>query len=740
MFSFFRAYQKILFIIITAIIVITFSFFGTYSTIDHSSKHRKKDKVVATINGKKIKVSEIDELSYFLSREADLAMKLNCDLGTIKKDFFQTKLATMLYNSYFEKFKEEYAQKLLKVQTFTPYTHPQATFISAIEVWNKFNPDLVNKLENLQAKSSFDSEAFELFSDLYLLQCKFSPEMLKRILLYHQSYYQWIKPDNRLMNDDMALFGFNSLSDWVGQGFIDLVSQFILSSAAIAEEKGNKVTLDEAREDFNKNVILPLLNNNKYSKEDFQRYKNSLFEMKENDLIKIWQRVLLFRKYVNEVANSIFLDTLCEDEISAFNKEKNNILLFELPQELRLKSFEDFLKIQIYLKAVLDSKDPLTANSKVKSIDAIEKKYPELIEKRFSLKVKHVNIKDLGLSIGEKALWVWQLKDENWSILKKEFIQLRSFDDSQEKRFQYLESLSKDVRNDVDQFSRKKMIIENFDQINLALENAQENGLDVGIKMRSKVSFLTGVSEENILPLLEKLSLDQSLSCYSDNKEDFYTIKVSSCNKEKNIVTLKDALSEKILDSLLDRALLEKYDSLSEDEMAQFKDKNGGKKSFSSIKDEIGALVFKDLLRKIDAKKGKVDFGKGLDSYAKYFMYFYLQDIKNKLEKDQLSENSLDDQIFKLERKNLSITRLSPDEVLKDAIFSKNKNIWSDLLYKDGIPFFYKFLNKESDEKKTYEDGFKLKSILSQDAKKEHAQKILNELIAKDLINFPLER
>ena len=147
----------------------------------------------------------------------------------------------------------------------------------------------------------------------------------------------------------------------------------------------------------------------------------------------------------------------CKKLTISCNKEKASIELYKLPKELELKSFEGLMKLQVYLDATASTasqKDKIAFPSSFLTAAEVEKKHPELVEKRYEVKFKHINLNEIGILIGEKKLWSWQLEDENYALLKNEFTQLKDLSDAKEKRFANLESLDQKIRGQVDGFSR----------------------------------------------------------------------------------------------------------------------------------------------------------------------------------------------------------------------------------------------------------------------------------------------
>lgn len=752
MFAFFRTHQKLFYVIITVIIIITFSFFGTQKAMDGSSKIRIKDKVVSTtIDGKNIKKSEIDSISYFLVREEEIASKLNIHSSVFLKDFLESKLADTLAKKYFKNISFDSQKRLDKAHKFVPYVHPQVSMISAENIWRYLAPEIAPSLEALQKKSEYDLEAFNLFMKLYLNQRNFSSDRLRKILLDQQSQCHWLKPDRSIMNDDMNLFGFNSIVDWFGQDFVDLLSQVIINVASVAETRGYKVSSSEALADLmkqSKEVLSKHHARGASSSGDYFREHLSIFGLRESSMVDIWRKVLLFRKYMNDVGESVFLDNLSQGTLLSFNKEKALVELYHLPSELNVKDFESFMKLQVYLESISGKNEAVVLPSTFLSASEVEKKHPELVQKKFDVKLKHINLNEIGVVIGEKKLWTWQTEDKNYALLKDEFVQLKNISDEKEKRFSNLEKLDPKVRAEVDRFSRKTMLLSDTKNILEELSKAKEEKKLIGIKLKSLKPILKGIDDKNLFAALEKEQIFASdeevkegsvLFCYSDNKEDFYRITLLSKSEEKSIVSFTEALNEEIVDALLDAKLHAKYSNLSAKELDQVKDKDGNKKPFCEVKNELGAIVFHDLLEKIDSKCKKNKIKRDtLDSYASAFSYFNLLEAKEKMQKSSFDGTLCGP--WKIEKEEIGVTRQSDDEWLKEELFVKESApSLSDLhIASDGTVSFFKFISKQVDEKATLEEIAQSKKMLSNEAKQSALEDLLSELDNKLLIKFQI--
>ena len=101
MLEFFRKYQSIIYIFVTVVIVISFSFFGTYSTI---VSNPVRDQVVFTaIDGTAVKRSDLDEMVIFISTDSQDKLLFGgawgpnfLNDGVIRKDVLTTGMGEVL--------------------------------------------------------------------------------------------------------------------------------------------------------------------------------------------------------------------------------------------------------------------------------------------------------------------------------------------------------------------------------------------------------------------------------------------------------------------------------------------------------------------------------------------------------------------------------------------------------------------------------------------------------------------
>lgn len=465
MLDFFRKYQRSFFILITGTVIASFIFFGTFSTF--SEPERVIDCAIgAKIDGSSLMLSEVQKLARFIATDREDALEGRglppnlCNDGVIRYDLIQERLAHLIVGEYFEALKADLSDRLEKAKRFKPYAHPEASFLSAQSVWDHFIPDLNRQVVQLQSQDSVTPALFEQLASIYQLQHQLEADLLRQILIHQHRQYPWLTVDQRLSYEDLALFGFHSVSDWFGHNFVDLSAEFILNVAAAAEGKGYQVSLEEAKGDLIHNFQesirkmgqgAPLIN--------FQNHLRML-RFDERSASEAWRKVLLFRKYFEDVASSALIDTLPYKDFARYVKEEAVIQAYRSP--IVIGSSEDLSQLQFYLKTISGKEELPKA---ILSVDEVEKKCPELVKTTYKANVAQVSKKELALKPTLKQVWDWETDDRNWPLLRQEFGLLDVA--TPQERFKILERFEK--RAQVDQWVREKLVDQHPEWIEEAL-------------------------------------------------------------------------------------------------------------------------------------------------------------------------------------------------------------------------------------------------------------------------------
>lgn len=467
MLEFFRTYQRYFFLVITIVVIASFTFFGTYSTLGNEVE--REDRIVGqAVDGSSMMLSEIQKLSRFIATDredsAGRGMSPNfCNDGVIRYDFLRARLADLLVAEYFDALKGDLEARLEKAKRYRPYAHPEAPMLSAKTVWDRFLPPLSAELAALQGEKEVGPAVFGRLAKLYQYQSRLGPEMLRRILVYQHQQYPWLTIDQRLSYDDMALFGFHSASDWFGHNFVDLVSEFILNAAAVAEEKGYRVSLEEAKGDLVHHFVESM---EKIKGELNFHHHLRMLGFDERSAAESWRKVLLFRRYFQDVGSAAFVDRLPYRDFAGYAHEMAVVEKYEWP--VQLKSARDLAEWQFYVKAVCP-KGKEALPSGFLSVGEVEQKCPTLVETTYKAKVAEVSKRQVALRASLKDVWEWQIS--NWERLRKEFTALPKVD-GRDERFKTLEKLEPKLRAQVDLFAREGLVDQNPTWIEEALAGA----------------------------------------------------------------------------------------------------------------------------------------------------------------------------------------------------------------------------------------------------------------------------
>ncbi|MFA5250238.1 MAG: hypothetical protein WC371_02370 [Parachlamydiales bacterium] len=724
MLKFLRTHQKLFFVITTAAVVVTFCFFGTYSTFEDSHKKPER-KLALALNGQEILESEVLALAYFLELDADLSENRGFLLkeGVLAKDFLKTGLARLLADKYYKELAPALENSFRQALQYKTYEHPEAAFLSQKKVYEQFYPEMLSLLDQLKSERKFSLRSFDLLTRLYLAEEQFSPSMVRRILLYQQSQNSEIKPDPYLFQNELFLFGFREIKDWFSRDFIELAAQFIWNTAARAEEKGFKVTSKEVKESLN---ALVLENLKKVSSKaapagsDLYKTQLRLIGMDEKLLIKNWQKILLFRKYLKATRSSVVIDPLLFQELSGFTREKKQAAVYSLPADLNLKSLNEYALLRAYLKAVA-GKEELDLDLKFKTPQEVEKITPELVFNRFQVELKGVDINDLTLKIGEKKLWEWQVQKANFEKLQKEFSQLEGKLETSEKRFQKLEALPLPLRSKADLFSRQEMVRADLALIKEGLRASKTEVLQLNIPSRGGSRVLKGLGNDKLLAVLkaaaeEKEAAAEKLAFLTEDGRFYYSIKVLA-PMQKQIFTFAEALTESGLAEIVNEILQKKW------EKSELKDF-----SFFSIKN--------DFLKTLYLKRGEKE-----TEFLQNYLGAYLAKIKAQLlkgadEKLYLAgeEKAFEDQ-FKLKKELKTFSRSSNESWQKKLLFDLKKIEGYSDISKDKLSF----LKVLKTEKVVDFAGIKnLKRSLENEALLEALEQLLNEMKDKHSLVVPV--
>lgn len=736
MLHFFRTHQRYLFIVFTVIIILSFSFFGTYQTIETSPP---PDRVAFTaVDGQPVHMSEVEAMALFLatdtlSRGQGIWSTNFLNDGVLSRDFFQTGLAQRLAVAYADELQTELEPKLRREQKAKFYTHPNARFISAEGVWNYFSPNLVGSLRHLrQADMAVSPDGFQARVDLFLAEQQFPAAMLMQMLRYQEQQYPWITPDPNLPRQDLALFGYHSFEEWFGSRFMRLVCQFIINSAKIAEQKGYEVTLSEALASLMSQAELSykqLVSQYDLGLSGPQQFLNEQLRrtgLDEVGAAKVWRQVLLFRRLFEGVGNAVFVDPLLMDQYTGWALQGVQGNLFSLPDSLHLADFRALQQFETYLAAVTDkenNKQPLELPTRSKTVAEVQKNHPDLVQKRYLVELADVSKRSLQARVVVKQMWDWEVDGAHWETLKKEFPELALRPGStSEERFAALESLDPTTRARVDEFARAEIVDAHPEWLTQALEKAQPQTVTLGLRWDGGNLPIQGVTDRKALAALldaaplgeqepsspQARDAQKALQTFSGDGRNYYRVRVVERQGDWEILTYGEAASDDTLNKKLLATLEPFYVKLRTADPAKYRKSDQSWKPLAEVQDLVAAEYFRDLVNAIESEYRAFSGvpatdtkALGANGAAPYRFLWNMKQARSQLEKDpsfadtlvskQVQEESnpeslsqaapLADQ-WKLVRKELTVRRSEDTAAGRESVFQLKPGDWSQVQVK----------------------------------------------------------
>lgn len=768
MLQFFRKHQRFLFLFTTIMIVISFTFFGTFSAMMQSGGSQEKP-VMELVDGRKLRQSELNALVRMIAGDFLIRGQSNQNLmpnllngDFLQKNLFETKIALILAEKYFDVLSPELIEVQDKIHRYQPYVHPEAPFISAAQVWKKFAPDIAYKIDLLKQGKKPSPMTVAHLIDLYGDQQRLSPELVRRMLAYEQASYPSIKKDPYLMQVDLNLFGFSTMDQWFGKKFLEMLGSFVLNSASIAEKKGYKVSAKEARADLWNNVHsgLERFTQNAPTNQEVQEvYQIQLRAagVDETTAISMWSKVMAFRKMLHERGESVFLDPLFEKQFRSYAQETAQIELYRLPASLRSLDFAGLLKLQIYLEEVADKQfkgkaQAINLPATFASVEEIEKRCPELVQRQCTVEVKHVAIDSIYDRISLKQTWDWQTQDVNWNLLKNEYTFLAEQQDATvSERFATLDGLKKEERWKIDQFSREAIAKAHPEWISEALATATPEIKKLKVRSQGPIAFLTGIENgEKLMQLFE--SGHETLKCFTEDQIHYYSFNVIEKPSSKEVLLFADALSDGTLARLLEKRLNEHYPDVRKKEPNVYQLSNGSWKNLNEVSDLVGERVFFEQLKAIaDSVPGDNTKKKDRQFYATNRFTAYLTAIRNAIAQgadaskwvvsaDAPAQSALAEQ-WKLEKSSMDIYRAQAKSSGMESIFSLQPGEWSTVEHSPmHASIFYKVLGHAVHEEVSPSEMLQKQHALAVDAQRFLAYELLTECERKDVSFFAKER
>ncbi len=783
MLSFFRKHQRFFFIVVTSVVVVSFCFFGTLGS--QSRVQELPDRaVVKAVDGSEIMQRDLATLCRMIGSspldrhgmERGIPPNLLND-SVIEKELIASGMAMLLARHYFEELRPDLETRLARIKSYRPYAHAQYPHIGAEAIWRQFLPSLTEHLNVLRMKS--DQLTFETLSilfQLYLDQAMLPADFLKQILT-NQLAQQGLPQDPILAHSDLSLFGFHSLEDWFGPRFVELAGQFIMNAARFADQHGYQVSNEAVRTELYQNIVNGYREVSRQDKVEGEAvvayYQRKMHEwgIDERQMLSSWRQVMLFRRLFQDVGNSVFLDPLPFEQFHRYTKQAVKADLYELPSHLRLRDLFDVFKLQVYLEAVSSEharhKNLLSLPQQLASLDEIEKRSPELVERTIEVEYAQVSKEQLAREISLKETWNWEVQDASWNLLNKQFPKLFSSPaQSVSERHRALDKLDAKERLKVDAYAQQCMIDQQPERIAAALDRSAMRQQKFGLRGAGLLGPFHQINnQQQLIDLLraapirgqeafaEQKKVEQSLYLYSEDQQTFYRIAVLDRSEERTLLSFAQVQRDGTLDRILDKRLEEAYPDIRRKHAAQFQKTDGTWKPYMEVREKVGRVVFADLLKAIEESNHSLAQALSLNEtelpsafYAQNRLYRFMNQVKGQIEanaedrqwvrEDSEAAASLSDQ-WKLVKKCQRIERSSDFNFAKEQMFTIPVGGWSPVdIGQSGALAFYRVLHVEEPSDRPVAETVQGHQMLSLDAQRDFFLGLLKQIEEKQAIRL----
>lgn len=763
-----RKHQKYFFIVITFVIVISFSFFGTYNTLAGNSIHEQT--AFTTITGNAVPQSELEEMALFIGTDEEDKKLFGgvwgpnfLNDGVIRKNFLDNGLAEILIESYGKDLQSDLKNRFIKEVRYQAYTHPQAKFINSFNVWNYFAPDLISQLNVLQKlKDPLEKAAVNARIQLFLAERKFPSPYLKHVLKYQENQSK-VEKDSQLEYQDLSLFGYHTIEDWFGRRFVRLVSEFVFNAADIAEERGYEVSKEEALADLMRNAEISF-NENKGNPRIGVTNSTAYFDQQllrmrldKSKAAKIWKKVLLFRRLFNDISSAVFVDPLTYETFNQYANQGVLGELYQLPENLRFSDFKTLQNFEVYLdlisKRTKEEKASLLMPTEFLNVSDIAKKAPELVQRQYFVEVGSINKKSLQAKVSVKDTFFWEMDEKNWKEITSHVPSLASHKAlTQEERLKAIEALDDRTRLRLDQFARERIVASHPEWVELALNEAPLRPISLRISLKGGNSVFEGLERgESLIALLDNTEDGGVIKEVSFDNENFYRIRVIEKSNEPQVITFADAKKSSLLDDLTKQTLEIAYVQLRAEDPAIYQNPDKSWKPLNQVKDKVALTYFGKTLEAIRNRlkeRSDRDKYKNLEGehLAPYRFIAWAEDSRNKAEKGNTEAfSSVDEttdykQQFKWKKIPLQFSRKSEKTFAEgEKLLKLAPKSWSDTIIAPNGDVYFAYIAEQksnSDDDFLQEQVLRAQEMLGNEAERAYLYSLIPQLKEKQGISL----
>lgn len=729
--SFFRKYQTSIYAVITTLILCSFFFFGSNSTIQ---KTTQSDKVsFYDLSNKSVTRRQVDQLMHFITTDqndffqADGSLGANfLNQGQVLGRLLQAPVASEMFQPFEKDVKELIQRKKSQELNFRPYEHPTIPFISLENLWQQYTPHLYEAYQNykraLKDSSSTAEIVFKARLELMQAQSTTSPTLFKRVLMQQQRQYEWIPIDENLFNANLSLYGYQNLMEWLGRPLTRRLAEVLINIAALAENKGYKVDDAEVELHLQKQLELGYHyfqqnpNNPSWTTEQFYTKQLALLSLTESQVKELTYQLLLADKFLKERAEGVLINPAFYRDFLSEAYQTLDVECFRPSNSLLFQNNHQMHLFEIYLSKThqyrIDSGSLMPP--KPLSLDSIASSSPEFVIQPLMVSFKAVHKDQYAQSIDLKTLLEKQTEKSFWNHLIELWPDAISSEDNVSSRLQKLQSLDPQTRSAINQYTRLYFLNQDTSWIDTALSSANFQTREILISENSTRQLLPGVSDTN--KLLSHLNLSTNAP-YTEDNVHYYQFEAIPEIPEPRVISFEKAVQSGLLENHL-AAYIDANSSSSSNEQ------NPAAKAIEKENEAFSALH-----QAIQSSFSNSDIS---DVYQ-YRFYSWLSSLRNQASSGSLANSSTE--LFQVTPFEAKLIRKDiPRGSSLHSLFNQESGAFSEITLHPtyGLSFFQLKEVSQSD----YEDALhnkvrSLKAQLQKEVLSESLKSIVDQMQSK---------
>jgi hypothetical protein len=601
----FRQYQKSLYAFVGTLLFFSFLLTTFVRVGDPSTNNQEKPKVIGKLfDGTPFSDVELHGVMTLIDADES-----HGETHPVLKSITSHLLVEdRIFQRVFQAHKENLDASLLdchkKISRLKSYKDPIYADLSVESIYKRLMPRTVDVVEKLRKPDLTSQEYFDLVVDYTKMKGDLSSDLIRQFF----SYMAAAKGLKVEPPQNVSLIQIHKNSDLFSKKFMQLVACTLLNGAKYAQNAGVSYTNDEVKAEVVAKV-LKILRQQQQNTLPFHKIsiRNIAHGMglSEERFLESYKTLALFKRFLEIEKTKDLIDPLMAQKISNFANQKADLDLFKMKDEVKLNSLDELFKMQCYLEAttkVMQDRRNLQLNLEPLSIEEVKKNAPELLQVHYGINLKKISLSEVSLSIPLKKMLKWQLEDENFYAIADEFKQVQDLGAIDDVSRQIaLDKLETKVRIEVDNFSRRRMALEDKELMKSAFERISFERKDVEFLLSGKTTLFSGAHHSH--EVTEKLQSLEDQEIFTFDNEHFYQVQVLEKSEEPSLLLFKEALEKGQLDLLLERYLKARYPQVRIMYRDQF-EKDGEWLSFDLVKGALERIVFKDLLEAIEISGG----------------------------------------------------------------------------------------------------------------------------------------